>query len=685
MADILRSFLPVDMLDIPMDANNVPFPITARSGAGSTCSDVTLNTAIAAIGATRATLILVPRDGAGAASSWTLNGNVTTNANTFLLIEAPVVVNSGFTLTINGPWLSTIGSNWYSGAGTVTINYREPTVDGLSSFIVSGGAPQVPSPGSLTFAAFACRGNITFNAQWHHVNQTAASVGPLNAGNGTYWLALHRDTTTVLAGWTRQAGTQYLWQLNAVSPGNPIGGLLLAQVTVAGGVITVVTDKRKRTPVATVSFVDFGADPTGVADSSTAIQEAFNSGYKQLVIEDGTYKINTTLTLPAYPIEIVGQSRLGSLLLGSTVLGANIVLNCSNVLSRFSVLQSFSIHHDGTGTCLRIANQGTNCDDLQLVSQNAGGIALDIVDSVAATYKHVTAAGKTRGAILRPSGANVAVNLNTFINLSCSAGTASGDTGCKIEGGAATRSNVFIALDSEQCFTGIDSDGLENIFIQPWTEGIVAGGNHFLDSATAASTIYQRHSGGAGVVTVGALSSDMAAQESIFPQIRAAGISLDKLVPSTTGIRFPATNIDSANPNTLDDYEEGTWTAAFIAGTSGTVTISPSFNTGFYTKISSRVFVNGIFTVSAVAAPVGTLSLSGLPFPVSNLARYTGAAAVSADGLAATATTMIEGFASQNTTLILLRKFAAGVQGNLAADVIANSEFIIGCSYINEG
>ena len=120
-AQITRSFLPVDMLNIPVDANSVPYPITARSGAGSTCTDVTLNTAITAIGSTRATLPLVPRDGAGAACTWTLAGNVTTNANTYLLIEAPVVVNGGFTLTINGPWQSTIGPNWYSGAGTVTM------------------------------------------------------------------------------------------------------------------------------------------------------------------------------------------------------------------------------------------------------------------------------------------------------------------------------------------------------------------------------------------------------------------------------------------------------------------------------------------------------------------------------------------------------------------------------------
>ena len=642
---------------------------------GSALNATTLNDAITAIGSINQRVLFL------STGAWTLAVNVTVTSNITLWVPAgtTVAINGGVTLTLNGP-LQADEPLWYSGAGTLAANYRDWSVDSMKSFIVSGGAPGVPSPASLTFTAFGCRGNIVSNSFWTHVNQGAASVGPLNAGNGTYWLVLHRDTTTAIAGWTRQSGTNYLWQLSASEPVLPIGAAWLIQVTVAGGAITVVTDKRKRSPIDTVSFRDFGADPTGVADSSTVIQEALNSGYKRLVIDDGTYKIDTTLTFPAYPIEIVGQSRLGSLLLGSTVLGANIVLNCANVLSRFSVLRSFSIHHNGTGTCLRIANQGTNCDDLQLVSQNAGGIALDIVDSVAATYKHVTAAGKTRGAILRPSGANVAVNLNTFINLSCSAGTASGDTGCKIEGGAATRSNVFIALDSEQCFTGIDSDGLENIFIQPWTEGIVAGGNHFLDSATAASTIYQRHSGGAGVVTVGALSSDMAAQESIFPQIRAAGMSLNAVLPSASGLLFPAVQVASNDPNILDDYEEGSWTATFQAGTSGTVAIDGTLNTGRYVKVGSSVTVMGEFLVNSIVAPTGILLLNGLPFASRTTAPYAAGCAVWGDLLDATVTSLC-GHVQPNTTSIYLFALIAGSAVALCNKIGAGSRFKIGLTY----
>jgi hypothetical protein len=53
------------------------------------------------------------------------------------------------------------------------------------------------------------------------------------------------------------------------------------------------------------------------------------------------------------------------------------------------------------------------------------------------------------------------------------------------------------------------------------------------------------------------------------------------------GITFPSTQSSSADPNTLDDYEEGTWTPSFTGlTTSGTVVYS-----GTYTKIGRLVFV----------------------------------------------------------------------------------------------
>ena len=80
------------------------------------------------------------------------------------------------------------------------------------------------------------------------------------------------------------------------------------------------------------------------------------------------------------------------------------------------------------------------------------------------------------------------------------------------------------------------------------------------------------------------------------------------------GITFPVSQSASTDPNTLDDYEEGTWTPAFtnFSGTSGW-----TFTNAAYIKIGKTVFINCQITPGA-----GTISCSsnsglitGIPFP----------------------------------------------------------------------
>lgn len=77
---------------------------------------------------------------------------------------------------------------------------------------------------------------------------------------------------------------------------------------------------------------------------------------------------------------------------------------------------------------------------------------------------------------------------------------------------------------------------------------------------------------------------------------------------------FPASQNASADANTLDDYEEGTWTPT-IRGlvTAGTQTYSTQ--TGRYTKIGRLAMVECALVMTAKdAATSGTVVVSGLPF-----------------------------------------------------------------------
>ena len=81
---------------------------------------------------------------------------------------------------------------------------------------------------------------------------------------------------------------------------------------------------------------------------------------------------------------------------------------------------------------------------------------------------------------------------------------------------------------------------------------------------------------------------------------------------SGSGISFPATQSASSDANTLDDYEEGTWTPSLTAD-SGTATYGGD-RVGRYTKIGRFVYINCTMTVVAKNTLVGNIRISGLPF-----------------------------------------------------------------------
>jgi hypothetical protein len=79
------------------------------------------------------------------------------------------------------------------------------------------------------------------------------------------------------------------------------------------------------------------------------------------------------------------------------------------------------------------------------------------------------------------------------------------------------------------------------------------------------------------------------------------------------GIQFPATQVPSADANTLDDYEEGAWTPAltFVGGNTG---ITYTTRQGRYTKIGNKVTIWAHIHLSSKGSSVGFASITGIPF-----------------------------------------------------------------------
>jgi hypothetical protein len=83
-----------------------------------------------------------------------------------------------------------------------------------------------------------------------------------------------------------------------------------------------------------------------------------------------------------------------------------------------------------------------------------------------------------------------------------------------------------------------------------------------------------------------------------------------------SGVTFPATQVTSADANTLDDYEEGTFTPV-INRTGTAPTVSYGERTGRYTKIGRQVTIQvSIHNITVSSAGSGNNSLSGLPFAI---------------------------------------------------------------------
>jgi hypothetical protein len=85
------------------------------------------------------------------------------------------------------------------------------------------------------------------------------------------------------------------------------------------------------------------------------------------------------------------------------------------------------------------------------------------------------------------------------------------------------------------------------------------------------------------------------------------------VIQVSNGITFPATQSASSNANTLDDYEEGTWTPSQGAGLTVVGTFSSS---GTYTKIGRVVNLRGSVTgsTSIALAASDTVICGNIPF-----------------------------------------------------------------------
>ena len=227
-----------------------------------------------------------------------------------------------------------------------------------------------------------------------------------------------------------------------------------------------------------INVLNFGADPTGVNDSTSAIQSAItyagSNAYGGLVyIPSGIYVVSSSLVISSNYVSISGASRDSVQLVRTSAYGETFVFtkNTATVL-------------DGVGISnLRIIDNGTN---------NASGTAVRVENVSRFSMSDVTLLGGTSGIVLK-GAANVNIS-NVSMYMQNSSGASSGRYGIQLTHTAIPSAAVVfgsnIQLDNINIFggdqyTGTYSNLDDCIRIECvdglWLNNIYAGGAAIAD------------------------------------------------------------------------------------------------------------------------------------------------------------------------------------------------------------
>jgi hypothetical protein len=298
----------------------------------------------------------------------------------------------------------------------------------------------------------------------------------------------------------------------------------------------------------------------------------------------------------------------------------------------------------------------------------------------------------TSGSNIYYNTGNVAVKTTTFSSIAGTVGTLTiGGTNANTSGGIAYQTNgtvkgyhyidfdnmthqsisgghLFLANNTEQ--VRITSAGRLGVgTTTPASKFVVANGSvealEFNPTGSAGGGAYIQGYNRTSFVYIPV--EIIASSFAIYPQGGASkvnvnfnGLGLGTGTPSSgIGITFPATQDASSNANTLDDYEEGTFTPV-IAGTTTAGTATYGSRSGAYTKIGNLVTLFIYIDWSAFNG-TGNIKFTGFPFASVNTAnRYFSVYFGGWDNVALTASYIPTGYIGPNETSLNLGQRPTG-------------------------
>jgi hypothetical protein len=246
------------------------------------------------------------------------------------------------------------------------------------------------------------------------------------------------------------------------------------------------------------------------------------------------------------------------------------------------------------------------------ISTGVSGLGTGIATALAVNTGSAGAPVLFNGALGTPSSGTVTNLTGTAsININGTVGATTATTGA-----FTTLSASGVASLSRGVYRDIVGGGAMAIYDNSVTASAT---NYVIASDTAATsingttTVKTRISGtevasvsSTGLAVTGVISATTTGQVGTT-------LGVGNATPSASGagITFPATQSASSDANTLDDYEEGTWTATLVSSGGGAVTLTTSAK---YVRVGNLVFVSvESYNNSLSSLSAGGLTITGLP------------------------------------------------------------------------
>jgi hypothetical protein len=267
--------------------------------------------------------------------------------------------------------------------------------------------------------------------------------------------------------------------------------------------------------------------------------------------------------------------------------------------------------YDTANNILKIRNEDNDAW-ISIVTLDQSG---DLVSAITASTVNAGALNAT-GVTTVQAGTAAAPAITTTGDTNTGIFFPTADTIAFSEGGVEvlrinSSSNVGIGTTNPLAKLTVSNGGAEGLEISPSGGAVSLTG--YNRSGGAYSQVNITGSGGI-TLSIGTSNINTNASMSVSNVVGVGGATPSA---SGAGITFPATQSASSDVNTLDDYEEGTWTPTLVSTGGG----APAYTTqvGKYCKIGKMVYLLGSVQINGTLPAGNYTRIQGIPFTQSSL------------------------------------------------------------------